>query len=50
VVEEFGFASIEVEKMAKLPVRNLDDKGALPELRIQQGYNPFEQAGSSAPS
>jgi DNA-directed DNA polymerase III PolC len=42
VVEEFGFPSIEVEKMAKLPVRNLDDKGALPELRISQGYNPFE--------
>jgi hypothetical protein len=45
VVEEFGFASVEVEKMAKLPVKNLEDKGALPELRIQQGYNPFEQAG-----
>ena len=48
VVEEFGFASVEVEKMAKLPVRNLDDKGALPELKIQQGYNPFEQYSGSA--
>jgi len=41
VVEEFGFASVEVEKMAKLPVRNLDDNGSLPALKIQQGYNPF---------
>jgi hypothetical protein len=37
VVEEFGFPSLEVEKMAKLPVRNVDDKRPLPELT--QGIN-----------
>ena len=41
VVEEFGFASVEVEKMAKLPVRSVDDKRPLPELRVQQGFDPM---------
>ena len=43
VVEEFGFPSIEVEKMAKLPIRSVDDKRTMPEPRITQGYNPFDK-------
>ncbi|NLO67549.1 MAG: DNA polymerase III subunit alpha [Bacteroidales bacterium] len=44
VVEEFGFPSIEVEKMAKLPVLNVDDKRPLPELQVHQNQvaSPWE--------
>ena len=41
VVQEFGFASLEVEKMAKLPVRNVDDKRALPELKVHQAGDGY---------
>ena len=41
VVEEFGFPSIEVDKMAKLPVRSPEDERAIPARRNKKPGNYF---------
>lgn len=39
VVEEFGFPSIEVEKLAKLPIKSPEDSKTLPERRHKKNSN-----------
>jgi len=41
VVEEFGFPSIEVDKLAKLPIQNPDEGLRLPPKRIKKPTNPY---------
>jgi len=41
VVEEFGFPSIEVEKLAKLPIKSPEDSKGIPERRHKKGSDYF---------
>ncbi|MBT7093435.1 MAG: DNA polymerase III subunit alpha, partial [Bacteroidetes bacterium] len=41
VVEEFGFPSIEVEKLAKLPIKSPEDSASLPAKRSKRPHNPY---------
>jgi len=43
VVEEFGFPSIEVEKMAKLPIKSPDDERSLPARRQKRPSSYFDK-------